>query len=355
MTDVTDRFVPGLELCEAFHREIVVPILRRRFPDLVYSAAKLGAGSDVLGFDTPRSMDHDWGPTRFDLFLREEDFESHSVEIHDVLANELPPEFRGLPTNFMGSASATGSMGRGNGGPISHRIVCTTTGRFFRGYVGFDPREPVEHADWLLVAPQRLRTVASGAVFHDGLGELGPVRDALRWYPRDVWIYLLASQWGRIDQEEPFMARSGDVGDELGSRVVAGRMVEELMKLAFLMERVYWPYPKWFGTAFSKLSCASLLAPIFHAVLDAGDWKEREGHLSSAYAVVLGMHNDLGLTESVETRVTPFHDRPYLVPHAERVAVVLRELIDAPDVRASVRVTLGLFLLPVQAASWPST
>jgi hypothetical protein len=52
------------------------------------------------------------------------------------------------------------------------------------------------------------------------------------------------------------MARCGDVGDELGSRLVAARLIEELMRLCFLMEKQYWPYAKWFGTAFSKLACA---------------------------------------------------------------------------------------------------
>jgi hypothetical protein len=46
------------------------------------------------------------------------------------------------------------------------------------------------------------------------------------------------------------MARCGDVGDELGSRLVAARLIEELM------QKQYWPYAKWFGTAFSKLACA---------------------------------------------------------------------------------------------------
>ena len=43
------------------------------------------------------------------------------------------------------------------------------------------------------------------------------------------------------------------MGDELGSAVLGARLVESAMRLAFLMERTYAPYVKWFGTAFARL------------------------------------------------------------------------------------------------------
>src|SRR5688500_19140241 len=61
-------FIPGLQLSEVLYRESVAPVLAREFPGLVHSAARIGTGSDVLGFDTDRSTDHEWGP-RLLLFL----------------------------------------------------------------------------------------------------------------------------------------------------------------------------------------------------------------------------------------------------------------------------------------------
>jgi len=52
-------FIKGLELSELFYEEAVKPFLVARFPNVAYSAARLGHGSDVLGFDTPQSTDHD--------------------------------------------------------------------------------------------------------------------------------------------------------------------------------------------------------------------------------------------------------------------------------------------------------
>ncbi len=96
-----EKFIPGLELTESFYHEIVHPILDRCFPGLNYSAGKLHRGSDVLGFDTLQSMDHDWSPTIIDLFLREDDCDQLKADIRRVLADELPHEFQGLPTNIL--------------------------------------------------------------------------------------------------------------------------------------------------------------------------------------------------------------------------------------------------------------
>src|SRR5437667_257304 len=58
MTD----FIPGLELAGRFYDEAVRPILDRDFPGIAHSAALIGPGSEVLGFDTPMSRDHHWAP-----------------------------------------------------------------------------------------------------------------------------------------------------------------------------------------------------------------------------------------------------------------------------------------------------
>lgn len=55
-------FIKGLQLSELFFEESVRPILVLHFPDLIYSAALPGRGSEVMGFETPQSMDHNWGP-----------------------------------------------------------------------------------------------------------------------------------------------------------------------------------------------------------------------------------------------------------------------------------------------------
>jgi len=330
-------FIKGLELCELFYRDAVRPLLEARFPGLPYSAARLGPGSDVLGFDTPMSRDHDWGP-RLTLFLAVADYEPYCDEVDQALSEELPREIYGYPTSFEDHDDGTTGMAAGiaasDDGLVCHQVDIRTVRGFFLRYLNHDPEREPAVEDWLTFPQQRLRTVASGRVFYDGLGQLAPVRARLRWYPHDVWLYLLAAQWNRISQQGPFMARCGDVGDDVGSRLLAARLLGDLMRLCFLMERQYAPYEKWFGTAFAHLDCAAGLLPVFEGVLRAETWQERERHLSAAYEAVAEQHNALQLTPPLRTQVARFHSRPYLVSQSDLYVDALRAAIVDERVRA---------------------
>ncbi len=140
------------------------------------------------------------------------------------------------------------------------------------------------------------------------------------WYPRDVWLWLLAAQWRRLDQEEPFVGRTAEVGDELGSRVLAARLARDVMRLCFLLERRYAPYPKWFGTAFLELDAAQEVQPALERAIAATDFPSREEALVDAYEAVARRHNALGLTEEIEPTVRLFHARPFRVIGSGRFA-----------------------------------
>jgi hypothetical protein len=105
------------------------------------------------------------------------------------------------------------------------------------------------------------------------------------------------------------------------------------MKLCLLMNRVYPPYGKWLGTAFATLPCARVPTPHLSAALSARSWQEREQHLSPAYDIAAGLHNELGLTEPLDVKVRSFHDRPFRVLDAYRFINALVSTISDPAVR----------------------
>lgn len=325
------EFIKGLTLSQLFFEDGVRPVIERRFPDLAYAAARMAGGSDVLGFDTPRSMDHDWGP-RLELFLPEAEYDSLRMEVDQALREDLPLTIHGFPTNFDYHEDGSTVMAGVSTGPVNHYVNITTIRRFFEDYLVYSPSRPPRLVEWLTFPQQRLRTVASGRIFYDPHGQLQEIRGWLTYYPHDLWLYLMANQWGRIAQEEPFVGRTGHVGDEIGSRLLAGRLIRDLMNLCFLQERQFAPYVKWFGTAFGELACADELRPIFKQSMMANDWPAREKHLSAAYRYVAQRHNSLGLTPSLPAEVAPFHNRPYLVIHAERFSEALRGAIEDPAV-----------------------
>ncbi|WET81565.1 DUF4037 domain-containing protein [Amycolatopsis sp. QT-25] len=205
---------------------------------------------------------------------------------------------------------------------------------FFTEQLGAEPDGGLPVSAWLTVPAQVLRELTGGAVFHDGVGLLKPYREHLAWFPDDVWRYVLACQWMRLSQEEPFVGRCGEVGDDLGSAVVTARQVRDVMRLCLLLNRVYPPYSKWLGTAFAALPCARELTPSLSGALAARSWQERERHLSPAYEITAGLHNDLGLTAPLEVSVRYFHDRPFRVLDASRFTDARVSTISDPAVRA---------------------
>jgi hypothetical protein len=218
-------------------------------------------------------------------------------------------------------------------GPVEHKVEVTTLSRFLQERLGITSAREVGLLDWLTVSEQALLEVTAGAVFHDGLGTLVDARGLLAYYPRDIWLYLLAAQWTRISQQEPFVGRTGEVGDERGSALIAADLVRDVMRLGFLMERRYAPYSKWFGSAFAHLACAARLGPHLDAVLAARGWRDRQQHLIHAYQIVAAMHNDLGITEPLSTQASHFHSRPFLIIEAGRFADALRDQIKDERVR----------------------
>ncbi len=297
----------GIELSRRYWLEVVAPIIDDLLPGVPRAAARVGAGSDVLGFDDERSTDHGWGP-RVVIFVDNLYSDNEKRKLVGAIDARIPVTFLGWPTRF--AATSDGSE--------QHQVALTTVRAWFMGTLGFDPSDDITPADWLSAPSQILRTSIAGAVFEDATGDLTRVRERLSWYPDDVWLYLLGCQWRRIDQEEPFVGRAGEASDDLGSAVVAARLVRDLMRLCFLIERQYAPYSKWLGTAFSRLRCGSTLAPMLRAALAATDWRSREGVLVPVYEHVARMFNALGLTEPEEPTVRYFYNRPFRVLNSGR-------------------------------------
>jgi hypothetical protein len=321
---VEPAFIPGLQLARELYATVVRPLVEEQLPPMRYAAALLGPGSEAAGFDTQRSTDHDWGP-RLQVFLSDCDADRHAAAITAMLASRLPPSFRGYPIAF--------PVTRDPGSTARHRVDVAGLGAWLTGQLGFDPRRGVTLLDWLATPVQRLAEITGGVVFHDGLGELTRARARLAWYPRDVWLYLLACQWQRIGQEEAFPGRCAEAGDDLGSVIVTARLARDLMRLCLLMHRCYPPYSKWLGTAFAQLPGTSELTASLAGAISAGDWRTREQHLCRAYEAVAARHNQLGFTPPLNTRTRGFHDRPYQVIGATRFTAALREAITDPQIR----------------------
>ena len=120
MSQVT--FTPGIELARRYWQHVVAPIVDDLLPGFRRAAARIGAGSDVLGFDTERSIDHGWGPRVTVLF--EDGFDlsrDRRIGLLKAIDARIPATFLGYPTRFVAS----------EGGPERHQVMLTTVGEWF--------------------------------------------------------------------------------------------------------------------------------------------------------------------------------------------------------------------------------
>lgn len=332
-------FIKGKDLCRRFFFEAAQPVLTREFPGLEYSAGLVGYGSDVLGYDDLTSTDHMWGP-RFYLFLREEDLRL-KPEILSAFANGLPYTFMGWSVNF----SAPNPNDNGvrqpvfiTEGAVSPLVFINTVNGFLKGYLGIDG-EP-SCLDWLSFSEHRLLALASGEMFVDGLNmrrKLGK----LAFYPDDVRDYLLASSWSLVAEEQAFVKRCADVGDEVGSVLVCARIAERLMRLVFLYCGQYAPYSKWFGTGFRELPVDEEIKDVIAAAVTAGGGasyedgasrgSKRERLIVKAQELVARLHNASGLTEYIDVTPQSYYGRDIQVIFADRIAEALaKRLVRTP-------------------------
>lgn len=329
-------FIPGLELNRDFYKEVVGPLMQEHFPDLKYAAAFTGIGSDVLGFDSQTSMDHNWGP-RMLLFLTLRDHAEYASKVDQMLRTNLPYTFKGFSTNYTEEdpeAYLKQQMEYISDGEINHYIQIYTIKDFLKHYLGFDRDSEITVHDWLTFPQQSLIEITSGEVFYDGLGELNKLRETLAYFPKDIWLYTIRVGWGRIHIQTQFGARTGEEGDEVGSRIVAAKHIEEIMKMVFLFERTYYPYVKWFGTAFKRnLKHSAQFLPLFEKIMNSNNWKERQKYLAECWQLLGAMHNSLNIMEPCSTELTDFHGRGY--PTMDMLPFIkgTEELITTPEIK----------------------
>lgn len=308
------EFIAGLELARAFYRDVLTNIVGA----IPHAAAALGEGSEILGFDTARSTDHSWGP-RAQIFVEADAVAS----LRSRIDAQLPDTFRGWQVRYH----------RWQTGRVEHHVEVTTLGAWLQDHLGMDPRPAMTTSAWLATPQQLLLQVTRGLMFHDDTGELTRVREMLAWYPDDIWLWMMASQWNYLQDDELFVGRTAELGDDLGSRLVAARIAENAARLCFLQDRHYIPYAKWFGTAFAGLPSAAEVGPILQQVLAAADFAAREDAVVQLYEALAQRHNALGVTTPLSTATSHYEVgindavRPFRVLHADRFVQACRESI----------------------------
>ncbi len=222
-----------------------------------------------------------------------------AVDAH--LAEQLPESFAGHPTRFATTWDPV----------VRHRVQVETARDLAVSRLGVDPTTDLTVGDWLSLTGQAVLEVTAGEVFADDAGELDGIRRRLEWYPDDVWRHVVATDWARLGQELPFVGRTGERGDDLGSRVVAARLAGIAMHLGHLLERRWPPYAKWLGTSFARLPRAGAVGRTAARRRGSPRLARARGRPRRGAARAQPGAGATSGCPTVDDPVEPFWDRPY--------------------------------------------
>lgn len=239
----------------------------------------------------------------------------------------MPYTFLGYSTNWS-EPDPNDSMNQflelKENGTINHRIEIWTVQRFLKHLLALDSIELTD-IDWFTVPEQRLLEFTLGKVFYDNSGELTYAREYLKYFPDSIWKLKIIAQWNRISQEMVFVGRTGGRGDNLGSRIEASRLVKYIIEIAFILEKKYVPYEKWFAIAFKQLTMAKSLEPLLINILLEKKWKKREKLLCDAYLLLVKKLIELKFIPDLETKPIYFYNRPQLIIPVQKIIGKLKK------------------------------
>ena len=282
-------FVPSLDLSQMLYEEQIAPLMAKKFPGLKYAAATYGMCSETLGLDDAVSMDHQWGP-RVTVFLSEQDHARYAEKVTAAFRKSFPAQFKGFDTMW----AKPGVDIHDTSETILYNVWTTTVGGALR-FCGGAEALPLQRMDWLRVSEQHLFEFTAGVIYRDDTGEFFQARKALAYYPGDVLRFLLTCEWNAVGGDWFPIGRIGSRGDRLGLRVQTSKVVQHLMRIAFMVSRRYMPYKKWLGTVFKTLPVAPNLEPVLLDLLQEEDWRQVEEKLGDAASILLEQQNQLDL------------------------------------------------------------
>jgi hypothetical protein len=290
------RFVKGRILSGQFYSDAIRPLLA----NIPHDACLVGEGSDVLGYDQPVSMDHDWGP-RLTLFMADE---SEAAAIRGKIIANLPESFQGFPLRRDENAS---------------NIVVTTVPKWLRENLSIADIDALKISNWLSFPQQHLLQFTGGTSFADLLGHYMHAKKILSWYPNDVWRWMMASQWYLIWSTERLIFRTEEAGDSFGSQLIVHKLIRLIVEMCFLQHRQYKPYDKWLGTAFQKIDIDRSFEKTILEAVSCQNVKHQIELLQKMLFQLGNTHNALHLAKAVDPKTVNYEVgvnnavRPYLI------------------------------------------
>jgi hypothetical protein len=252
-----DRTMPEsvTEASRSFFHEILLPVLRREFPDETAQTAfgVFGYGSEVMHMDDEYSSDHHWG-IRINAVMPDALYQARGKTIAQLVAPLLPEEYHG----FVVQAGFSGGTG----------LAITGLESYLKTTIGID-HAPASYADWLYAPEEDIIHVINGELWLDEAGTFSRTRAVLAgYYPEPVRLRRIAHWCRYFSGMGAYALKRALLRDnEYYATIVFARAVRWAVQLAFMLERQYCPYDKWTHAFFQRLP--RLYAPLGPLVVES--------------------------------------------------------------------------------------
>ncbi len=242
----------GLDLSKKYYEEFGKPMIETKFADYAdrIACGLVGEGSECLVYDDEISKDHDWG-AGFCMWLNKEDF--------DKIGKELQNEYDKLPEQFHGYTKI-------NGGQAKHRRGVFEIESFYKKFV-VSAAKPKTYRDWLLAPESSFANCIDGEVFIDKLGYFTDIRNYLSaYYPDEIRTLKIASKCIAAGQSGQYnFLRAFRRGDIFTLKYTETHFCEDIIAIAFCINRTYRPFYKW---EYRKLQELPVLGQYLHEGID---------------------------------------------------------------------------------------
>jgi hypothetical protein len=258
--------------------------------------------SEIFGLDDEVSMDHEWGP-RVSIFLSEQDHLRCAKEIDQAFKKLLPMQFKGFDMMWRKPGVDVHKTRK----TILYHVGATTVQDTLNFYGGIKTLH-LNDMDWLKISEQHLLEFTSGVVYKDDVGVLTRCRELLAYYPPNVLKFLLMREWYAIGGDWFPIGRIGSRGDALGLRIQVAKITQRFMRIAFMVNKTYFPYKKWFGMFFKRLPIAPQLEPMLLDLLAEDHWQQVEEKIGEITLILLAHQNNLGITSKITLKKAKVDD-----------------------------------------------
>ena len=254
-----------IDISRNFFNQIVKPILEREFPVETAQTAfgVFGYGSEALKMDDEYSRDHHWG-LRIDALMPEEIFQNQREGMMRVVSANLP-------SSFQGHSLREGHVAGAGLAPDSLQGCLRRT-------IGID-HAPQTYQEWLNLPEEDVIHITNGEVWHDPAGHFTAIRQVFNnHYPEPVRRRRIA-HWCRYFSGMGTYALKRAIlrNNEFYAATAFGKAIRWGVQLAFLVDKVYFPYDKWLMAFFERLP--RLYQPLHplvdEAVSQATSWERK--------------------------------------------------------------------------------